>query len=189
MITRSLLQIASDARWYLLAFVLGLAACAAPGGEGSRDDAAADIAPVSDSDGAGATIPVAVVPVEPSLPATPQDSAQPVELSPPVTPRESAQPVEPVAPAPPSELPIAANGPVDQSCRTGADCAIKNVGNCCGMFMACVNKDAKTFPDQVQARCTAQGRVSICGMPSISSCECVSGKCAGTRGSNDPVAQ
>lgn len=70
------------------------------------------------------------------------------------------------------------------SCRTDADCAIKDVGSCCGYNPRCVNKDSQTFPEQVQAKCAKDGRVGICGFPSISGCECVAGKCAGVPGAN-----
>ena len=67
---------------------------------------------------------------------------------------------------------------VDYSCRTSADCAVKNVGNCCGQYPACVNKDSRTFPDQVRAQCGKEHRMGVCGFPSISGCECVHGKCS-----------
>lgn len=70
------------------------------------------------------------------------------------------------------------------SCKTDADCAIKDVGSCCGYNPRCVNKDSQTFPEQVQAKCAKDGRVGICGFPSISGCECVAGKCAGVPGAD-----
>ena len=65
-----------------------------------------------------------------------------------------------------------------EDCRIAADCEVKNVGNCCGYYPACVNKDAKTDPDGVQAACNKQGMASICGFPEIKSCECVENRCA-----------
>ena len=70
----------------------------------------------------------------------------------------------------------------DYSCRTSADCAVKNVGNCCGQYPACVNRNSRTFPDQVRAQCAQQHRMGVCGFPSISGCECVAGKCAAQTG-------
>ena len=32
---------------------------------------------------------------------------------------------------------------IDTTCKTSAECAVKNVGNCCGAMPACVNKDSK----------------------------------------------
>ena len=73
-------------------------------------------------------------------------------------------------------------GEVDYSCQTDADCTIKNVGNCCGYYPACVNVDSPTFPEQVMADCAATGRSGVCGFPSISGCQCVEGRCEGIRG-------
>ena len=70
-------------------------------------------------------------------------------------------------------------GVVDASCKTDADCAIKDVGSCCGYNPRCVNKDSPTFPEQVKASCGKEGRVGICGFPAISSCHCEHGTCAG----------
>jgi hypothetical protein len=66
---------------------------------------------------------------------------------------------------------------VDTSCRTDADCAVKDVGNCCGHYPACVNVDSPTDPKGVQARCAKQGMASVCGFPQISGCTCVKGSC------------
>lgn len=82
------------------------------------------------------------------------------------------------APAPPT----ASIGEVDYSCKVDADCAVKNVGNCCGYYPACVNKDSPTFPEQVQARCAAEGVSSVCGFPEISGCACVEGRCTNLTG-------
>ncbi len=71
---------------------------------------------------------------------------------------------------------------VDNSCKTDVDCTVKNVGNCCGAYPQCVNVASPTFPDQVKAACAAKGQMGICGFPSISGCQCVSGKCAASNG-------
>lgn len=68
-------------------------------------------------------------------------------------------------------------GIVDYSCRSDADCAVKNVGNCCGYYPACVNKDSETFPEQVKEQCTREGRMAICGFREISECICTQGRC------------
>jgi hypothetical protein len=75
---------------------------------------------------------------------------------------------------------------VDASCHTDADCAIKDVGSCCGYAPACVNKASPTFPEQVQAKCAKDGRVGICGFPAITGCTCNAGKCEGTGADADP---
>ncbi|WP_370451311.1 hypothetical protein [Lysobacter sp. N42] len=81
-------------------------------------------------------------------------------------------------PLPPERLPDAAAAlSPDRSCRTDADCVVKNVGNCCGAMPACVNKDARTDPAAVQAECARKGMSSICGFKPVESCECVAGTC------------
>ena len=66
---------------------------------------------------------------------------------------------------------------VDRSCTTSADCAVKDVGNCCGRFPACVNKDSPTDPGAVMAQCQAKGIAGVCGYRAIEACECVAGTC------------
>lgn len=66
---------------------------------------------------------------------------------------------------------------LDKSCNADADCAVKDVGNCCGHYPACVNKDSPTDPAGVQAQCRAEGMVGVCGFPSIASCQCRNGQC------------
>jgi len=83
------------------------------------------------------------------------------------------------SPAGPAETPhaIAAPSQPDLSCRVAADCEVKNVGNCCGYFPACVNKDAKVDPEAVRAECERTGTSSVCGFREIQACECVQGQC------------
>lgn len=73
----------------------------------------------------------------------------------------------------------------DRRCSTDADCAVKNVGNCCGYFPACVNAQAETFPEQVKAACEAQGLSSICGFQDITACACVEGRCEAAPGGGE----
>jgi hypothetical protein len=73
-----------------------------------------------------------------------------------------------------------APGIVDTSCRTDADCAIKDVGSCCGYRPACVNAGSPTFAEQVKAQCAKDGRMGICGFPAITGCRCNAGTCEGT---------
>jgi hypothetical protein len=94
-------------------------------------------------------------------------------------------------PAPPAHKPVhtggrlppdlveapAAPGAVDLGCKTDADCTVKNVGNCCGYYPACVNVNSPTDPKGVQAECAKKGMMSVCGFPEISSCSCRQGKC------------
>jgi len=80
-----------------------------------------------------------------------------------------------------------APGKVDFSCRTDADCAIKNVGNCCGYYPACVNIDSPTFPEQVLAECARNETMAICGFPEIAGCQCVEGRCSAIHSGEGPV--
>lgn len=68
-------------------------------------------------------------------------------------------------------------GTVDYHCGSDDDCAIKDVGNCCGYFPACVNRASPTFPAQVQAECAKKGMAGVCGFPVIEGCRCVEGRC------------
>ncbi len=78
-------------------------------------------------------------------------------------------------------------GLVDLSCKTDSDCAIKDVGSCCGARPQCVNTGSATFPDQVKAACVASDSASICGFPSIVGCQCVAGQCAASEGHTTPA--
>ena len=82
-----------------------------------------------------------------------------------------------------SATPVAETA-VDFSCSVDADCAIKDVGNCCGTYPACVNSESPTFPEQVKAQCERDGMSSVCGFPSLSGCQCVAGRCEGVTGMN-----
>lgn len=73
---------------------------------------------------------------------------------------------------------------VDFSCKTDSDCKIKDVGSCCGYRPACVNKDSRTSPAEVKAQCEKEGKMGICGFPSISSCTCNNNRCEGVTGSD-----
>ena len=94
-------------------------------------------------------------------PAPPEPPRAPPPMSSPLPPREVRQEVV-----------------VDTSCKSNADCAVKNVGNCCGAMPACVNKDSPTDPAAVQAACSAKGMMGVCGFAEISSCQCDNGQCA-----------
>lgn len=74
------------------------------------------------------------------------------------------------------------------ACKTDADCVVKNVGNCCGYYPACVHRDQPVDPDAVRARCAAEGSSSICGFPEIAACACDAGSCkiSATGSSGDP---
>lgn len=96
-------------------------------------------------------------------------------------PSASAPPT--VAEAPATAMPPAAVQPatvvpeVDRSCKVAADCEVKNVGNCCGYFPACVNRNSPTFPELVAKHCAERGEAGICGFQEIQACACVQGRC------------
>lgn len=90
------------------------------------------------------------------------------------------------APEPPPAAPppgIAA-GPAapDLSCRVADDCEVKNVGNCCGYYPACVNRNSRGDPEAVRAECARTGTSSVCGFPDIQACDCVEGQCRAVTG-------
>jgi hypothetical protein len=70
----------------------------------------------------------------------------------------------------------------DLSCRVASDCDVKNVGNCCGYFPACVNKDSPVDPEAVRAECARTGNSSVCGWKDIQACDCVAGQCSAVTG-------
>jgi hypothetical protein len=111
-------------------------------------------------------------------------------------PRPDAAPAAPDAPAPeagasasagdasqpmrPAPQPVAAVPglpDLDRSCRADSDCAVKNVGNCCGYFPACVNTAAQPDPAAVQAACAEAGVAGVCGFRDIEACACVANTC------------
>lgn len=105
-------------------------------------------------------------------------------------------PAPPAAPPPRAAPPMSSPTPprkvtpevaVVTSCKTNADCAVKNVGNCCGAMPACVNKDSPTDPAAVQAQCAAKGMMSTCGFAEISACQCDNGQCAPAGGATPQV--
>jgi len=61
------------------------------------------------------------------------------------------------------------------------------VGNCCGYYPACVNRDSAVFPDRVKAECARHGTMGVCGFPEIRGCSCVEGRCEDVTDSATPV--
>ncbi|MGH8026005.1 MAG: hypothetical protein ACREO0_04670 [Pseudoxanthomonas sp.] len=101
-------------------------------------------------------------------------------------------PAPPAPPAPPMSSPtpprqVRPEVTIDTSCKSNADCAVKNVGNCCGAMPACVNKDSPTDPAAVQAACAAKGMMSVCGFQEISACQCDNGQCTPAGGTTPQV--
>ena len=71
---------------------------------------------------------------------------------------------------------------IDYSCDSDEQCAIKDIGSCCGYRPACVNVDSPTDPAGVKAACERDGTAGICGFPAISACQCVNHRCEGITG-------
>ena len=101
--------------------------------------------------------------------------------APPDTGTAQPQPASPPA-APVVDTVRATPGTPDLSCKVAGDCAVKNVGNCCGHFPACVNKDSPVDPEAVRAECERTGTASVCGWQDIRACDCVQGQCRAVSG-------
>jgi hypothetical protein len=125
----------------------------------------------------------------PSQQAGNNDTAPQAEASAPQTPVvKPAKPPRMSDPLPPQRV-QGGTVVIDTTCRTDADCAVKDVGNCCGYYPACVNKDSPTDPEGVRAQCAKSGMASVCGFREISACSCNAGKCESADGGAQPVAQ
>jgi hypothetical protein len=94
---------------------------------------------------------------------------------------------QPLSNEPASLAEAAKPGEVDYSCTTDADCAVKDVGSCCGYSPACVNANSPTFPEQVKAECAKNDMQSICGFRDIAGCQCVEGRCSALDAGEGPV--
>ncbi|MEN1941832.1 hypothetical protein WCE41_11000 [Luteimonas sp. MJ246] len=103
--------------------------------------------------------------------APPDGGVTPPPMSNPLPATPVGQPAPPV-PSAPADVPD-----LDRSCRVDSDCAVKNVGNCCGYFPSCVNTDAEPDPAAVQAACAESGMAGVCGFRDIQACACVSNSC------------
>jgi hypothetical protein len=69
---------------------------------------------------------------------------------------------------------------IDYSCEQASDCAVKDVGNCCGYFPRCVNIDSPT----PRPECSDDVG-GVCGWPDISHCECVENTCRSMQGDTE----
>ncbi len=155
------------------AVVLAVAACTAPSTSNGTApaDATADTRSATtgqssaDSAEASASTPVQTPPRPPQLP--------PVE-------RPSPRPSLGQDSGNAGQVPAGGTVEIDRSCSSDAQCTVKDVGNCCGYYPACVNVDSPTDPEGVQAQCAKTGMASVCGFPAISSCQCVAGQCEGS---------
>lgn len=146
-----------------------LVACAAPspGSDAGKPGPVAAASSPADLQSAPATdVPAAIR--QRTKPAPPMSDPLPAQRAPDVQPPRS----------PPGSVSApGATGKVDSTCKTDADCTVKNVGNCCGYYPACVNVNSPTDPQGVQAQCAKDGMASVCGFQEISGCQCVQGQC------------
>jgi hypothetical protein len=95
------------------------------------------------------------------------------------TPAQGQRPAPRMSdPLPPRVVPMPVE--LDYSCNVDSDCAVKDVGNCCGAFPACVNKDSPTDPAAVKAECARRGEMSSCGFREVNQCGCRQGRCVPT---------
>jgi hypothetical protein len=108
--------------------------------------------------------------------------------APPAMPQAPAASASMPAPAPiasaAAPAPQAADKPAapDRSCKADVDCAVKDVGNCCGRMPACVNANAAVDPAATRAWCASQGIASTCGFVEVTACQCVAGTCQAATG-------
>lgn len=119
-------------------------------------------------------------------PETPQAATSAPAPAASMTPAPAPQPAK-AAPAPAAPTPVEHAGNAtpmspDRTCKTDADCAVKDVGSCCGTLPLCVNKDAKVDPTAVRAQCAKDGMASICGFQPVSGCTCTKGRCENVAG-------
>lgn len=122
---------------------------------------------------------MAVAPQQPT-------SQQPRKPLPAATPEKPGvgQPVKmpPMSdPLPPERVQAPSSTPVQvvRTCNVDSDCVVKDVGNCCGYFPACVHRNSQTDPAAVRAQCARDGIASVCGFNEITACHCVRNQCVG----------
>ena len=95
-------------------------------------------------------------------------------------PMSDPQPATPM-PAQPARPAVSGVPDLDRSCRVDSDCAVKDVGSCCGYSPSCVNTAAQPDPKVVQAACADAGMAGVCGFREIEACACVSNTCEPAR--------
>jgi hypothetical protein len=77
-------------------------------------------------------------------------------------------------------FPPARSSGIDMSCEQARDCAVKNVGNCCGYFPRCVSAQSEPPP-----HFCPPDVASVCGWPDITHCECVDNTCRSMQGDQE----
>lgn len=72
-------------------------------------------------------------------------------------------------------------------CQVDSDCAVVDIGNCCGSYPACVRAGSQVDPAAVQAECGERDLAGICGFPVIDNCVCSTGRCQAMQRGTGPV--
>ena len=152
-----------------LAALVAVAGCSAP-----MSDPVESVAATTSSAESTRTPTATRAPAAPAL-TTPATNPQPAPRSKPAPPMSDPLPALQV----PETVPATGGGApsLDLSCKASADCAVKNVGSCCGVLPRCVNVNARVYPEAVQAQCARSGMASVCGFKPVESCQCMQGQC------------
>eukprot|EP00588_Corethron_pennatum_P017796 CAMPEP_0194304368 /NCGR_PEP_ID=MMETSP0171-20130528/2139_1 /TAXON_ID=218684 /ORGANISM="Corethron pennatum, Strain L29A3" /LENGTH=152 /DNA_ID=CAMNT_0039055629 /DNA_START=87 /DNA_END=545 /DNA_ORIENTATION=+ len=66
---------------------------------------------------------------------------------------------------------------ITRNCTTHDDCAIRDIGNCCGYYPGCVSIAFCPDIERVKTLCKEQGMASVCGWSTIDACACREGQC------------
>ena len=75
--------------------------------------------------------------------------------------------------------------PIDLSCSESSQCEVKDVGNCCGYYPRCVNRDFVPDLEAVRDWCKDTETVGVCGFPNITHCACVEQTCRSMQGDRE----
>ena len=94
-------------------------------------------------------------------------------------------------PAPASPLTditgLNAHAGIRTDCQVDGDCAVVDVGNCCGSYPMCVRAGSQVDPAAVQVECAKRDMAGICGFPVIDACVCSAGRCQAMQRGTGPV--
>lgn len=99
------------------------------------------------------------------------------------------EPVEaPSEPAPSAGNGLRAHDGLRYECAVDSDCEIKDIGNCCGHYPACVHADSIADPQAVASECAERGLSGICGFPVIEACACREGRCEAAPSADETIS-
>lgn len=63
------------------------------------------------------------------------------------------------------------------ACIKNSNCVVKDVRNCCGEYLRCVNKEYTPNSTAVMEECKRTNTASLCGSPEITGCACLANTC------------